>query len=116
MAILRINGTDMPNPAELTIGRFDLTQAERAADGTMQIEIIRTDVTRLDVAWRQLTSAELQAILAALSASLPFFSVTYEAPEGLRTITCYRGDRNMPRRRPAGGQVRWDFEVALIER
>lgn len=106
----------MPNPAELRIGRFDLTQAERAADGTMQIEVIRTDVIRLDVAWRYITSADLQTILGALSASLPFFRVTYEDASGPRTITCYRGDRNMPMRRRVGGVTYWDFEVALIER
>lgn len=116
MALLTIAGVQVPNPAELKVARFDLTESQRAADGTMNMEIIRADVTRLDVAWRWLTSSDLIMILNALSVSLPFFSVTYEAPDGTKTITCYRGDRNLPMRRRVGGVTYWDFEVALIER
>lgn len=116
MALLQINGADMPSPSSLMIGMQDIGKWERNARGTMIGEIIAKK-DKLELSWIYLTPAQLSQILTAIDST--FFDVTYTDPEtnSLRTMSCYKGDRNVAVMDFVNGVMRYkDFKVNFIER
>lgn len=89
--MLKIAGISTPNPAEITVGRFDLTKSGRTASGKMVMEVIATK-RRVDVVWKMIKDSELQTIINTITANKPFFSVEYPDAGGSKTMTCYAGD------------------------
>ena len=110
-----IAGVKMANPAGVTVGRFDLTQSERAASGKMKMQIIATK-RRVDVTWKHLPDSELKTILDTITARKPFFPLTYpDAGEDL-TMTCYAGDIVTSLWHTIGGIRYWEeVSIAFIE-
>lgn len=117
MALLKINGVDVvPAPSSMTIGDQDIGKWERNARGTMIGEIIATKA-KLDLSWIYLTPAQLATLMAAINNT--FFDVTYTDPNTNtpRTMTCYKGDRNVGVLDFVNGVIRHkDFKVNFIER
>lgn len=114
--MLVIAGVDMPNPAVLKVGRFDLTKANRTASGRMVMEVVRAGVRRVDVTWRYLPDADLQLIVQVLAANKPFFSVSFPGQGGMETMTAYAGDVNATLWRTVNGIRYWaEATVSLIE-
>lgn len=94
MAILKINGVDMPSSSSLGFGIQDISKADRNARGTMIKEHIATK-QKLQLSWSFLTAPELSKILTAVRPSS--FKATYIDPvtNQLRTGDFYAGDRNV---------------------
>jgi hypothetical protein len=89
--LLKIAGVEVANPAEVSIGRFDLTKSGRTASGKMVMDIVATK-RRVDVVWKMIKDSELQTIINTITANKPFFSLTYPDAGGTKTMTCYAGD------------------------
>jgi hypothetical protein len=89
--MLKIAGVSVKAPADLKLGRFDLTKSGRTASGKMMMDLIATK-RRVDVVWKMLTDSELQTIIDTITANKPFFSLEYPDAGGTKTMTCYAGD------------------------
>lgn len=116
MALIKINGVDMPSPSGMLFGIQDISKAERNARGTMIIERIATK-RKIDLEWSYLTPAQLSTLLVAVSPV--FFTVTYTDPQtnSLRTGTFYSGDRNAGVMDYINGNLRYkDVKFSVIER
>lgn len=94
MALVAINGLDLPTPSGYTWAIQDISKAERNAAGTMIIERITTK-RKLEVAWSYLTATQLQTILNAVSGVT--FTVSYVDAQtnAIRSGTFYCGDRSV---------------------
>jgi hypothetical protein len=89
--VITIAGVQVANPAEVKVGRFDLTKSSRTASGRMTMEIISTK-RRLDVVWKMITDEQFDLILSTIESHKPFFQVSFPGPKGTETMTCYCGD------------------------
>jgi hypothetical protein len=117
MAIIKIAGVQVARPAEVKVGRFDLTKANRTASGRMVMEVVRAGVRRVDVVWRYVPDADLQVILDLLAANKPFFTLEYPDAGGQQTMVCYAGDINTTLWHTIGGVRRWsEVSISFIER
>lgn len=113
--MLWIAGTQVASPAELKVGRFDLTKSQRTASGKMVMEIIATK-RRVDVTWKMLRDSDLQTILDTITAHKPFFSLSYPDAGGTATMTCYAGDINTSLWHTKNGVRYWEeITIPFIE-
>lgn len=115
MALIKINGVEIPTPSEYNVGIQDISNAERNANGTMIIERIATK-RKIELGWSYLTKDEISRILNAVSPV--FFTVQYLDPQqGVKTGTFYCGDRGIPMLIFNNGIPRYkDIKFNLIER
>lgn len=116
MALISINGVDIPTPSDLQVGIMDLSKAERNANGTMIIERIATK-RKLEISYSYLSSTDLSSVLNAIDPV--FFNVTYMDPQtdSMRTGSFYSGDRNCGMLSFTNGVPRYkDVKFNLIER
>jgi hypothetical protein len=116
MALLKINGVDLPTPSEYNIGKMDISKAERNANGTMIIERITTK-TKIAVSYTFLSAADMSTVLQLIEPV--FWDVTYVDPVRNQTVTSsfYVGDRNMGMIDFIDGVPRYkDLSFDLIER
>lgn len=116
MALIKINGADIPAPSEYKVGIQDISKAERNANGTMIIERIATK-RKIELSWSYLNKDQLAQLFTAVSPV--FFEVTYVDPQdnGLRTGTFYCGDRTCGMLDFQNGVPRYkDIKFNLIER
>lgn len=111
MAEITIAGVQVASPAEVKVGRFDLTKSQRTASGKMVMEVIATK-RRVDVTWKMIPDADLQLIIDTISAHKPFFSLQYPDAGGTATMTCYAGDINTSLWHTING-VRYWSEVTI---
>lgn len=115
MADIYIAGIKVACPADVKVGRFDLVKARRAASGLMRMEYVATK-RRVDVVWRYIPDADLQAILNLLAANKPFFTLEYPDAGGQQTMTCYAGDINTSLWHTINGVRRWsEVSISFIE-
>lgn len=113
--MLKIAGISTPNPAEITVGRFDLTKSGRTASGKMVMEVIATK-RRVDVVWKMLPDNDLKAILDTITANKPFFSLEYPDAGGSKTMICYAGDIATSLWHTKGGVRYWqEVSIPFIE-
>lgn len=113
--MLWIAGTHVKNPAAIRLGVFDLTKADRTADGTMVMDIIATK-RRVDVTWKFISDTDLALIVDTITAHKPFFTLRYPEAGRERTITCYAGDINTSLWHTIGGVRTWEeCTIAFIE-
>lgn len=114
--MLRIAGVQVASPAELTVGRFDLTKSGRTASGDMVMDLIATK-RRVDVVWKMLKDTELQQIISTITANKPFFTLQYPDAGGAQTMTCYVGDITTSLWHTLGGVRYWEeVTIPFIER
>jgi hypothetical protein len=116
MALIKINGAEIPAPSEYTIGIQDLSKAERNANGTMIIERVATK-RKIELSWKYLDRASLSTILNAVTDV--FFTVEYIDPQDnvVRTGTFYCGDRKAGLIDFRNGIPRYkDVSFSLVER
>lgn len=93
MAVITINGVEMPAPSDMQIGIMDLSKAERNANGTMIIERIATK-RKIELSWNYLSRTQLSSVLNMVNPV--FFTVGYQDPMtgASRSGTFYVGDRS----------------------
>lgn len=116
MALIKINGVEIPTPSDYQPGIMDISKAERNANGTMIIERITTK-RKLELGWKKLSKEQLSTILNLISPV--FFTVEYVDPQdnGFRTGTFYSGDRNCPALSYIKGNIEYNnIKINLIER
>jgi hypothetical protein len=116
MALIRIDGVDIPAPSECSVGIQDISKAERNANGTMIIERIATK-RKIELSWKYLDKDQLAQVFTAVSPV--FFEVTYVDPQdnGIRTGSFYCGDRKCGMFDFKNGVPRYkDVSFNLIER
>lgn len=116
MALIKINGVEIPTPSDYVPGIMDISKAERNANGTMIIERITTK-RKLELSWKTLSTEDLSKILSAVSAV--FFTVEYHDPQdnSVRTGTFYSGDRSCAMLSFINGVPKYkDIKFNLIER
>lgn len=116
MADIIIAGIQVARPAEVKVGRFDLTKSNRTASGRMVMEVVRADIRRVDVVWRYMPDSELQKLLDVLAANKPFFELQYPDVGGQQTMTAYVGDVNTSLWHTVGGVRYWsEVSTSFIE-
>lgn len=118
MDILTVNGTVVPSPAELTVGRFDLSSENsgRTMDGKMVKDII-SKKSRLSLKWNTLSWESTKLLLDTIEAKVTF-SVRYPDPKEGRfvTKTMYVGDRTVPSVMVKNGRLYWgNISMEFIE-
>ena len=118
MAILKVNGADMPAPTSLKINIFDVSaSADRSASGRAVIDRVGTK-RKLEMTWAHLSPEDLSRLLTAVGEDV-FFTAEYPDPQtgGMRSMSCYCGDRATGVLRMEGGAPVWtDVEMNWIER
>lgn len=115
MSVLKISGGEMPSPSELTVNIYDITDGERDSTGTMHLDLIATKY-KVEAKWNVLKQSDLAKILSAINKIT--FSVAFIDPTTgkEKTISAYKGDRNIPIMRVKGNDVYYkDFKVNFIE-
>jgi hypothetical protein len=115
MAILSIDGVDIPAPSTFKLPRYDLDSADtrRNEEGYLQRDRIRQGVFKIELEWRSITSAELQIIDNAIAPAS--IRVTFPSADGMQTKTMYAGDRNAEIIRYKQNDIRWKASLNLIE-
>lgn len=116
MALIKINGVDIPSPSSYNVGIYDISEAERNANGTIIIERIATK-RKIELGWNMLTQNETSRLLSLVSEI--FFSVEYSDPQsgGNKAGVFYCGDRSAPMVSFANGNpIYKDVKFNLIER
>ena len=113
--MIKIAGSSIVSPVELTTNMYDITNGERDSTGTMHIDWIATKY-KLQVKWGILSADEISTILKTIKPIV--FDVTFNDPESgsEKTISVYKGDRTMPVLFFENGKPYYKgFSVNLIE-
>ncbi|MEG0133410.1 MAG: DUF6711 family protein [Clostridium sp.] len=116
MALIKINGVEIPTPASYSVGIQDISKAERNANGTMIIERIATK-RKIEIGWGLITSETAGIVLNAVSPI--FFTVEYVDPQenAVKIGTFYCGDRTTPMLIFTDGIAKYkDLKFNLVER
>lgn len=116
MAILTINGVDMPAPSSMKIPQSDLDSADtnRNEEGYLQRDRIRQGIYKLELEWKGITNTQLATVLNAIEPAS--VQVTFLSPAGFLTKTMYAGNRNVEiARYKNDSDVRWNISFNLTE-
>jgi len=116
MALITVNGVALPTPSEMSIGKMDITKAERNVNGLMIIEKVASK-TKLEFNWSFLTADQVSSMLTIVSPV--FFNVNYPDPQtnSIKTGSFYVGDRTMGMLDYFNGEARYKgFAMNFIER
>lgn len=115
--ILIVGGVSLPDPSEMTISDYDITESERNANGKMISQIIREDVTKIECKWSILRPDEYMVIRRAIKKkfgiNVKFFN---PAENKVDEREMYAGDRKTPIYTYENGKpVYKNFSLNLIE-
>lgn len=118
MAMLKVNGADLPAPSAMKVSIFDVSaKAERTASGRAVIDRI-AEKRKVELKWAYLTGNQLNGLLTAVGTGA-FFSLTYPDPAtgAARTMTCACKEREMGVLMMVDGEPVWkNVEMTLEER
>jgi len=95
MAIITIDGVDLPAPSSMSIPMSDLDSPDTTRNelGILQRDRIRSNVYKVEFSWNVLTNSEVSTILNAIEPDK--FTVTFPTPYGNVTKEMYCGDRKL---------------------
>jgi hypothetical protein len=114
MAMLKIDGVDMPAPSVFKLPRFDLDSGDtnRNEEGYLQRDRIRQGIYKIELEWKGITSAQLNTIETAIAPAS--VQVTFPTATGMQAKTMYVGDRmvEMVKYQP---ETRWNISFNLTE-
>ncbi len=117
MALLNIDGVDLPAPTKLKLPNFDLDSEDsnRNELGIFQRDRVRQGVFKCELEWKAITSSQLATIKAATQPAS--FQATLLTELGPITKTMYAGDRNieMVKYNDDYNKIRWDISCNLTE-
>jgi hypothetical protein len=116
MALLNINGVDLPTPSGLIVGTMDISNAERNASGTMIIEIIATK-RKLSLTWANISNTDMVAVRSQIE-NRTTMSVNFIDPStgSAGSGQFYKGDRAVGVLYYWNGEIYWtNFTFDLIE-
>ncbi|OZV10797.1 hypothetical protein CIW83_18440 [Tissierella sp. P1] len=117
MAMISIDGVDLPAPSDYDTPNFNLhsDDSHRNELGEGIFYLVRSDIYKLELKWKGITSPEVALIKSAISP--PEFKVTIITEIGRITKIMYPGDRSqkMVKYSEDIDKIRWDFSVNLTE-
>ena len=117
MAVLTVNGAEIPTPSELQVSIFEIGSGEmRTISGNLVSDRVAVK-RKLSLRWAHLTPVELGSLLGKISDA--FFEVTYPDPMDAadRAITCRCGESTAGVLQIRAGQPVWvDVRMEWIER
>ncbi|MBQ8508255.1 MAG: hypothetical protein IJ466_12605 [Clostridia bacterium] len=118
MAMLLINGAEMPAPSALKVTLFDVSSPqERSAAGGIVMDRVAVK-RRLELSWAFLSGSDLARLLNAVTEAA-FFEADYPDPAAgeMRGMTCCCGDRATGILRMEGGEPIWtNVEMTFTEK
>lgn len=95
--ILIVGGVTLPDPSEMTITDYDISESERNANGRMVSQIIREDVHKIECKWKMLRPDEYMIIRRAIKKKFGLnvkFFIPAQNEDG--ELEMYAGDRKTP--------------------
>lgn len=117
MAMISIDGVDLPAPSVLKIPRSDLDSSDTGRNelGILQRDRIRQGIYKIELEWKGITSSQLHLIESAIEPSE--INVTFPTPTGMKTKKMYAGDRNVEivKYDKDFDKIRWNISFNLIE-
>ncbi len=118
MALIQINGVDMPPPVEYSVSLQDIDSenTRRTETGVLQRDRVRAGVYKIEVKWL-VTKTQLKTITDALKPakfSVMFFDPTTSTNP---TRSMYCGDRNadLVLNKENPDKSLWELSTSLIE-
>lgn len=119
MTVLKVNGTILPSPSELSIQRYNLVnEAGRSPEtGDLFATLIARKV-RIDAKWKNISDSVLKNMLDLIDGQGLFFDLTYlDAGKVEKTITAYRGDIQYGLYIVKDGEPVWlDISIPFIQK
>ena len=115
--ILIVGGVSLPDPSEMKISDYDISDSERNANGKMISQVIREDVHKIVCKWKILRPDAYMEIRRAINKKFGL-SVTFFIPDQNEagTLEMYAGDRTTPIYTYEDGKpVYKDFAMNFIE-
>ena len=117
MAMITIDGVDLPSPSVFKIPRSDLDSGDTGRNelGVLQRDRIRQGIYKIELEWKGINSSQLHLIEDAIEPAE--LNVTFPTPTGMVTKTMYAGDRNveMVKYSDDFDKIRWNISFNLIE-
>lgn len=117
MAMLNVDGVDLPAPSSFKLPEFDLDSDDtnRNEMGVLQRDRIRQGIYKIELEWNGITSTQLATIKSAIEPAS--IQVTFPTENGLTTKTMYAGDRNieMVKYDADYNKIRWNVSCNLTE-
>ncbi|MGF7059293.1 DUF6711 family protein [Brassicibacter mesophilus] len=115
MAILNIDGVDLPAPSSMKIPQSDLDSSDtnRNELGFLQRDRIRQGIYKIELEWKAITDTKLNTILDAVEPAS--IQVTFPFSKGFLTKTMYAGDRNIEIALYRENDIRWNISFSLTE-
>lgn len=95
--ILIVGGVTLPDPSEMTISDYDISDSDRNANGKMVSQIIREDVHKIECKWAILRPDEYMVIRKAIKKKYGIkvrFFIPVQNEDG--ELEMYAGDRKTP--------------------
>lgn len=113
MALLKINGTELPAPTNYSVQYSDIDSSDtgRAENGVMLRNRIRAGVAKISVSWKMLTQEDTDLVIDAVKDE----SFTVEYYGGSAAATMYAGDKSLQLVCIEKDGARFDVSYNLIE-
>lgn len=116
MALIKIDGVNMPEPATFEVSYKDIDgqNTTRSESGFLQRDRVRSNVHTLALSWKALEGADAKTVLTAVSPAK--FTISFPDPKTGNTVsvTAYSGDKTAKASYAVGG-LRWDISFNNIE-
>lgn len=117
MAMISIDGVDLPSPSSYALPDDDLDSEDtnRNELGYLQRDRVRQGIFKVELEWKGITSDDLITIQTAIKP--PELQVTLITETGSQTKTMYAGGRQkkIVKYNSDYHKIRWDYSFNLIE-
>ena len=87
---VKLSGVTIKTPSDFSFEYYNITKAERTADGTMHMDLIAKKRKYL-FNYTVLSASELETITDIINGTNMFFTLTYYDNNVLQTATVYTG-------------------------
>lgn len=117
MAMINIDGVDLPSPSVFKIPRSDLDSGDTGRNelGVLQRDRIRQGIYKIELEFKGINSSNLYLIESAIEPAE--LNVTFPTPAGKQTKKMYAGDRNVEivKYNDNPDKIRWNLSFNLVE-
>ena len=115
--ILVVGGVTLPDPSEMSVDDYDISDSDRNANGKMVSQIVREDVHKVSCKWKVLRPADYAVIRQAIKKKFGLAVSFYIPAQGASgELEMYAGDRKTPIYTYENGvPVYKDFSLNFIE-
>lgn len=116
MAMIKIDGVDLPSPSKFDLPEMDLDSSDSNRDelGYLHRDRIRQGVYKIELEWKGINNTQLNLIETAIKPVQ--IDVTFPTSEGMKTKVMYAGDRKRSMIKYNGEtNITWDLSFNLTE-